>query len=467
MKDWLRKFREAAFRPVDNASIVVFRIAFGLLMAWNVWRFFSLERIAPYWLEPRFLFKYPGFSWVQPLPGNGLYVLWVTLGVLAIFIAAGFLYRVSVALFCLGYAYTFLLDEAKWLNHTYLVCLLSFLLCFIPAHRAFSVDAWLWPKLRRDRTPAWTLLLLRAQFAVVYFFAGVAKISPDWVRGEPMRAWLNQDINVPLIDGFIHSPKGVYFFAWSGLFMDLLIVPFLLWRRTRLVAFFAAVGFHLMNARLFYIGFFPWLAIAGTTLFLAPDWPRRLLRRPVRKEGEEDTNGVSLGKQRLILTGVVLYVLIQVALPLRHFLGHGGVEWWYSEHRFSWRMMLTRDVVHSYFYVTDPNTGRDLQVLPTDYLDVWQTRRMGWRPDMLVQFAKYLASVMPRRGPKPLQVVARVKLSINGREPELIINPTTDLAAEPVPFGRPSWLREIHAPLPPAEERFSEEKKAAAAPADE
>jgi len=99
--------------------------------------------VAAEWIEPPFHFKYYGFSWVEPWPGNGMYVHWATLGVLGLFIAAGFLYRVSAALFFLGFSYTFLLDEGTYLNHNYLICLFSFLSIFVPANRAFSMDAWL------------------------------------------------------------------------------------------------------------------------------------------------------------------------------------------------------------------------------------------------------------------------------------------------------------------------------------
>src|SRR5437870_2977770 len=99
----LTKLQNGAFAPVDIASLVFFRIAFGLLMVCDVWRYFANHWIAAYWLQPRFLFKYPGFSWVQPWPGHGLYIHWVALGLFAFFIAAGFLYRASAALFFLSY----------------------------------------------------------------------------------------------------------------------------------------------------------------------------------------------------------------------------------------------------------------------------------------------------------------------------------------------------------------------------
>ena len=110
--------------------------------------------VAAEWIEPPFHFKYYGFSWVKPWPGNGMYIHCAALGVLGLLIAAGFLYRVSAALFFLGFSYTFLLDEGAYLNHIYLICLFSFLSIFVPANRAFSIDAWLNPKIRSE-TCSW------------------------------------------------------------------------------------------------------------------------------------------------------------------------------------------------------------------------------------------------------------------------------------------------------------------------
>ena len=178
-QSFLTRLQLRAFAPVDIASLVFFRIAFGLLMTWEVSRYFEYHWISRYWIEPEFFFKYYGFSWVQPWPGNGMYIHWAVLGLLAFFVATGFLYRLSAALFFLGFTYCFLLDQATYLNHFYLVCLLSFLLIFVPANRAVSVDGWFWPRIRSCVAPAWTLWLLRTQLAIVYLFGGIAKLSPE------------------------------------------------------------------------------------------------------------------------------------------------------------------------------------------------------------------------------------------------------------------------------------------------
>ena len=85
-KTLLARVRERAFAQVDIASIVFFRIAFGLLVAGHICWYLYRGFVAALWIKPHFLFKYYGFSWVHPWPGNGLYIHWALLGVLAVFV---------------------------------------------------------------------------------------------------------------------------------------------------------------------------------------------------------------------------------------------------------------------------------------------------------------------------------------------------------------------------------------------
>ena len=286
----------------------------------------------------------------------------------------------------------------------------------------------------------------------------MAKISPDWLRAEPLRTWFAYLTNIPIIGQFLGQEWVALASSYAALLLDLCLVPLLLWRRTRVAAFCIAVVFHLLNARFFYIGIFPWLAIAATTLFLSPSWPRRLLsihRTETESSFASDETPLSRRSQPAVLALVVIYVAIQLLIPLHPFLHRGGIEWICAEHRFCWRMMLLNQWVRDIFYVTDPNSGQTFQVNPGDYLSNWQVQRMRWRPDMLVQFAHYLAKVMPRSGPKPLKVEARVLVSLNGRKPQLFVDQNVDLAAEERTLGRPRWLLEVHEPLPPRGQRFT------------
>ncbi|NNE90004.1 MAG: HTTM domain-containing protein, partial [Verrucomicrobiales bacterium] len=128
------------FRETDVSSIVFLRIAFGLLMFWEVWRFFDNGYIRRYWIDQNFHFKYRGFEWVDAWPGEWMYVHWAVMGVAAVCIACGLLYRYAATIFFLGYTYSFLIEQARYQNHYYLICLVSFLMIFVPANTAFSLD---------------------------------------------------------------------------------------------------------------------------------------------------------------------------------------------------------------------------------------------------------------------------------------------------------------------------------------
>jgi vitamin K-dependent gamma-carboxylase len=434
------------FAPVDVASLACFRFAFGLIMLWEVGRYFAYDWIRDYYIDPTFYFSYYGFDWVRPWPGIGMYLHFAALGVLAVCIAVGFQYRVSITLFFVGFTYVLLLDESRWLNHFYLVSLVSFLLIFVPAHRAFSVDSLLRPQIRSDTAPAWSLWILRAQLALVYLFGAVAKLNPDWLHGEPMRMWLADRTDFPLIGPLLTQPLAAYFFSYGGLLFDLLFVPLVLWRRTRPVALAVAVMFHLLNSRLFDIGIFPWFMLAANLLFLSPGWPRVLLRLP-----RVDTSSVVYAirpKQRMIIAGIAIFFTVQLLVPLRRYRYPGDVNWTQQGDRFAWRMKLLDVQGEAQFFATDPVSGQTWEVDPLDFITQRQLREMVIRPDMTLQLAHHIADTLRAQGYPQIQVRAQVLVSLNGRDLQDQIDPTVDLAAQPRTLAPANWIMPAPPPLP-------------------
>lgn len=445
-------FTDRMFAPVDIASLVFFRIAFGGLMAWEVVRYLSFGWVRRYYMEPTFNFTYYGFDWVQPWPGDLMIAHFVVLGALSVLIILGLWYRVATTLFFLGFTYVFLLDQARYLNHFYLIILISFLMIFVPAHRAFSVDARRRPDIRSSTTPAWGLWILRLQVGIVYFFSGVAKLNADWLQGEPLRGWLAARTDFPIIGGLFDEVWLVYLFAYASLLLDLFAFPLLLWRRTRLLTFGALVVFHLMNAGLFSIGIFPWLAIAATTLFFEPGWPRRLLdkrrdrramsargRPQARARAVTDRKAPATRRATLVLLGV--YVTIQVLVPLRHFVYPGEVSWTEEGHRFSWHMMLRHKDGQARFFVTAPDSDQTFEVDPTLYLADWQyDPPLVDRPYLILQFAHHLADLFsPPEGPR-VEVRAHVMVSLNSRPHQALIDPRVDLARIEPSLPPADWI---------------------------
>ena len=446
-----RSFWRRLFAPVDIASLVLFRVLFGAILFWEVCRYFSNGWIARYFIEPSFHFTYYGFGWVHPWPGQGMYYHFGALGVLALCIMAGLAYRLSAALFFLGFTYVFLLEQARYLNHFYLVCLVSFLMIFLPAHRAFSLDALWRPSLRSRTVPAWSLWLLRAQIGLVYFFGGIAKINGDWLQGEPMRMWLADRTHLPLLGPHLTEEWAAYFFSYGGLLFDLLVTPGLLWRRSRVWVFFGGVLFNLTNAVLFSIGIFPWLMLASTAMFFPPDWPRRLWK------WRRSTAGPEMGAAPMAppspvarwTVGVLAgsYLMFQILMPLRHFFYPGNVNWTEEGHRFSWHMKLRSKQGEARFHVTNPATQRTYIVDPRHYLSRIQAQDLPKHPDMILQFSHYLAAEKRRQGMTGAEVRAHVMTSLNGRDRQFLIDPTVNLAAQPRTLRPAKWILPLKEPL--------------------
>jgi vitamin K-dependent gamma-carboxylase len=443
------------FEPVDIASLVVFRIAFGAILLWETWRYFTKGWIARYWIDPSFNFTYYGFDWVQPWGGNLMYVHWAAIGVSAACIMLGLFYRFATVAFFLLFTYQFLLEQARYLNHFYLIVLMSLLLCFVPAHRAFSLDARLRPETRSETVPAWSLWLLRVQIGLVFFFAGVAKLNGDWLRGEPLRAWLAERTDFPVIGRWFTEDWAPYLFSYGGLFLDLLVFPLLLWRRTRPFAFLAALGFHLTNSQLFQIGIFPWLMIGCCLLFFDPDWPRRLLgyarlgrARIPRPDWSPPTRLSTL--QRVTVGLLIAWFAVQIAVPLRHWAYPGNVSWTEEGHQFSWHMKLRDKEGYARFFATDPATDETWELDPMLWLTEWQYWKMAERPDMVLHFVHHMRDDLARQGYPGVEIRAHVLASLNGRQPQELVDPDVDLAAEPRTITGSDWIVPLRTPLPPS-----------------
>ena len=69
---WSAKVLARLLAPVDIASLAVFRVCFGLALAWDVWGFLRLGLVNLYWVDPLFHFTFLGFDWVQPWQGMGM-----------------------------------------------------------------------------------------------------------------------------------------------------------------------------------------------------------------------------------------------------------------------------------------------------------------------------------------------------------------------------------------------------------
>ena len=443
----LQRIRDALFRPIDIASLAAFRILFGVLMLASTVRFMAKGWVYDLYIKPDFFFSYYGFSWVEPWPAWGMYLHVALIGLLALCVALGFFYRVSIALFFVAFTYVELIDQTNYLNHYYFVSLISFLMIFLPLHRAWSVDSWRRPALCRRTTQAWVRYVLLGQIAVVYVFAGIAKLNPDWLlAAEPLRTWLQARSGMPLVGPLFDQVWVAYVMSWAGAVFDLTIVGWLLWDRSRPVAYAVVVGFHLMTALLFNIGMFPWIMITATLLFFPPDWPRRLMSA-FRGSGSVASSAVQSDRttsrrwpRRLGCALVAGYFVVQLVVPLRQHLYPGRAAWTGEGFNFAWNVMLVEKTGRVEFVVASRSSGRTWVVEPADHLTPLQVKMMSTQPHLIQRFAHYLGRRFRAREKEDVAVRVQAYASLNGRRSRLLIDPRVNLMNEPVSLEPKTWI---------------------------
>ena len=434
-------------KPILIHPLVTFRVLFGTLMATGAIRFMSSEWIQQLYIEPTFFFKFYGFEWVTVPSEIGCYILYSLIALSAIGIALGLFYRLSAILFFITFTYSELLDATNYLNHYYLVILLSFLLIFLPANRKYAIDVWRKPTIKTDKVPAWTVYILIFQLSCVYFFAGLAKLNADWLfNAMPMTIWLPERSHIPLLGYFFQFRETAYVFSYFGAFYDLTIWAFLLNSRTRPLAYLAVIAFHVLTKILFNIGLFPMIMITSTLIFFSGEWHKKihlsiinLLKinpAPQKPSLTKDFRLSSWTKYALIT-----YIAIQLLLPFRYLLYPNHLFWSEEGYRFSWRVMLVEKHGLATFTVADSKTGRKSEIVNGDYLTLFQEKQMAIQPDFILQFAHFLAQeYQDKHGfVKPI-VTVDAHVALNGRISQRFIKSDVNLAEIQDGFSPKEWV---------------------------
>jgi hypothetical protein len=356
----------------------------------------------------------------------------------ALLVMLGRHFHIALGAFTVMWTLTYLMQTVSYNNHYYLMILLCVLLVLTPANGYCSWDAVRHPAVRALTCPRWCIAVFIAQVAIVYFFAAVAKLDLDWLEGRPLTLWLLGKRSYPVLGPLYGQEWFKWLMVYGGLAFDALIVPLLLWRRTRLLGLALAILFHLTNSYTFRIGIFPYLAISLCVFFFPPDAVRK--RFFPSKPGAEawGAQGGRAGRhQTLVLAFLSLYFLVQLLLPVRHWLYPGNAHWTEEGHRMAWRMMLRAKSGTISFVVKEPKTGQNWTVHPRGA----HLKRLATRPDMIWQFSQRLKKAFAAKGIEPVEIYANSLVSLNGRSPQALVDPTVNLAEVAWSFFKPAdWI---------------------------
>lgn len=442
MYNALNRLNDYLFETISIAPLVVFRVAFGSLLLYSTFRTWQKGWIEELYIEPSYHFGF--FSWLEPFNPNGMYLIFAVLMLSTFGIILGLFYRVSTLLFLVLFAYVELLDKTYYLNHYYLVTLLTFWLALVPAHRWYSLDILIFPKIRSSVCANWHVLIFKVQLSMVYFFAGLAKVNPDWLfNAQPMATWLPGKYDLPILGSWMHYKETAFLFSWAGCIYDLTIWIFLWIRQTRGLAYIAVLAFHILTAILFpRIGMFPFIMITSTIIFFSPGWHEKVLSYlpfsgPLN---DQERTGISKHKWKSSVSLLLLaYLAIQLYLPMRYIQYPGNLFWHEKGFRFSWRVMLIEKSGATAIILKDPRNNIQKEVNQDNYLTPFQQQQMRSQPDMILQFARHIGDEFQNdRGYKP-EVYVKSRLSLNGRRSQVFTNDTLDIYSLEDPMNS-NWI---------------------------
>lgn len=442
MNSTINRLNNILFKEVSIAPLVIFRLAFGSLLFYSTYRTWQEGWITELYIEPIYHFGF--FSWLKPLGENGMYTLFFLLGLSALGIVLGLFYRISTLLFFILFTYIELIDKTYYLNHYYLVSLLTFWLALVPAHRWYSLDALLFPKIKSSTCHNWHILIFKIQLSIVYFFAGLAKVNPDWLfRAQPMATWLPGKYDLPILGSWLHLKETAFLFSWAGCIYDLTIWIFLWIKKTRTLAYVAVLFFHFLTAILFpRIGMFPYIMVTSTIIFFSPVWHEKILSLlpfsadlKNKKYSTIKSNNWKTFISILLLT----YFSIQLYLPFRHYQYPGNLFWTEQGYRFSWRVMLMEKNGYTSIILKDPQKGTQKEIEQCDYLTAFQQQQMRSQPDMILQFGKYIGDEFKKKNGHAPEIYVKSRLSLNGRRSQKFTNDTLDIYSLNDPLNN-NWI---------------------------
>ncbi|MEX2484540.1 MAG: HTTM domain-containing protein [Brumimicrobium sp.] len=443
------------FKETSIAPLVIFRMIFGALLLFGTLRFLFKGWVEDLYIKPDYYFGYLGFEWVEPLAGHWMYLPFILMVLAALFMILGLFYRASAITFFICFTYIELLDKSNYLNHYYFVSLMSFIMALVPANRYFSLDVKIWPSIKSATCKQWNIGLIMFQLAVVYIFAGIAKINSDWLlEAQPLSTWLQAHHNIPVFGSLLQEKWVAYLFSWFGCFYDLFIVFFLLNNKTRRYAYFFVIIFHLLTWYLFPIGVFPWVMIFSTLIFFSNSFHKEFLRKIMTFFGKDPSRlskpaPLQVVPNPWVKRFLIAYIAIQILVPFRHVLYPGNLYWNEEGFRFSWRVMLMHKEGHATFYLIDKKTGRKSEITNGKFLTKTQEDQMATQPDMILQYAQFLKEYYNGKtlhyGDKKFNIVnpeirAEIYVSLNGRPSKLFVSKEHDLTKLKYNLKHREWI---------------------------
>ena len=217
-------------------------------------------------------------AWV-PSPAH-----WAILN--AAMLAMGALVVVGVAarpsLFLSGLAgiYLLLCDRMRYHHHIYTLYLMTLLVAFMPCDRSWARGRHFAPD-KEHIGPLWAMRLLQLQLTIIYFASGGSKLfDRDWRSGAVLADRLARYGNGAIARGvphaiidFLRTPLGGHLMAKGAIATELGLAVALWHPRTRRLAAWGGILFHVVIDITTGVDIFSWLSILILYLFATYETP--------------------------------------------------------------------------------------------------------------------------------------------------------------------------------------------------
>jgi len=423
MKKWLSE-------NIDISGLVIFRILLGLLIIGESFGALLLGWVEAVFVQSKFTFNFIGFDFLQILHGEKMYTYYFIMGVIGIFITLGLFYRFAITAFTIMWTTVYLIQKESYNNHYYFLILICVIMIFLPANGKLSLDAKLFPKIQRSKIPRWMPYLLLFQLAILYFYAAIAKLYPDWLDGTFSKILLNGITQRKFFLEIFNQNWFLLFYAYAGILFDLLIIPALLWKKTRNLAILASFGFHLFNAYTLKIGIFPFLALSFIVL-LYDTIPLKFLA------DKKEVHSTKISNIKLFYFFFVPFFMLQILIPIRHYFIKGDVLFTEEGHRLAWRMMLRERKGQVRFKIVDTLTNEYYYYNYASELTPKQIKILNNSPDFIWQYCQKIK----KETLKPISIFVECEVSINRRPYYKLIDDKTDMATAKFDyFKHNNWI---------------------------
>lgn len=274
----------------DIRQLSILRILLGPIVLLHLQDYFADARDGVVYSDRFYL---PYFEWYPEASGTLYEVMLWSCAATAIAMSFGLLTRLTTAYTAFFVGYNLFLSKTHFAHNRAFLLILLITVAVVPVGRHYSVDATVRRWMGRPEpgpTPLWPLWLVRFEVVAVYCASGLSKvIDQDWWSGRVLQLRAIDNRQLALDEGApewlmdLLADETVQSWLSKGAVLTEFVIGLgFIHPRTRLLAIWVAIPFHLAIEISARVQVFSWAALAALTIWVTPRSDRRELTVPHR-----------------------------------------------------------------------------------------------------------------------------------------------------------------------------------------